>query len=100
MVFDPTDLNRAASVFLDNANHVRVQFLADFFLEKRGTQLCAENNVNENIGKGLRHLQDSISPRWGLVWGIGLSQAFGLGFRISARWACGVFRVGSRTVRC
>jgi hypothetical protein len=52
--------------------------LADFFLEKRGTQLCAENNVNENIGKGLRHLQDSISPRW----------------------ACGVFRVGSRTVRC
>ena len=95
MVFDSSDLNRGASIFSDNANHVRVQFMADFFAEKRGTQLCAENNVNENIGKGLRHLQDSIPPRWGLVYWIGHSQAFGLGFRISARWASGIQRLQS-----
>src|SRR2546423_6221768 len=48
--------------FADNASEVGEQIVAEFWLDKREPALCAENYMQQDVGRCMRQ---SLSPPWG-----------------------------------
>lgn len=62
MILSATDLERIAAVVSRDACQIGMQLLPNFCAKQGGSVLRAEDHVNEDVRKRLRHELDCISP--------------------------------------
>ncbi len=92
VILGAIDQDRIAPNLLQDARHIRVQPSAKFdVFEKRNAILCAEDDMQDDAGQGLRHGAWIVTPRGAFAHSLfhtqgGARASLALGWLAAGRW--------------